>query len=73
MAHRSQLSGLLLLVPPGWRYIAQFQCGSCWTSTYCILSWKNRWSVTSAYILMRISFRKKTRISIFLWNVLQLR
>lgn len=46
-------SALLLLIPPVWKHMAQLQCGSCWTSTYCILSWKDWWSITSTYILTR--------------------
>ena len=36
-------SALLLLIPPVWKHMAPLQCGSCWTSTYCILSQKDWW------------------------------
>lgn len=57
----SVASAFLLFILPLWKHMAQLQCGSCWTSTYCILRQKD-WSLGHpTYILMRAFFLWKMK------------
>lgn len=63
----SVASAFLLFILPLWKHMAQSQCGSCWTSTYCILRHKD-WCLGHLYLYSDESF-----LSYGKWNALQLR
>lgn len=53
-------SAFLLFILPLWKHTAQLQCGSCWTSIYCILRQRD-WCLGYLYLYSDKNF-------FFLWK-----